>query len=266
PADQEVVLADVDGLGPTGCQRHVIAPGRIEQAAAQARRDAVGAVVAQVDARAAFHVALPQGDAGHVGGHAGIGAQGADQLVVAGHVDRHAESARFGDLLVRAALEEHRLDVRGEVLVDFIAAHEAGSDALVGTLVEVDRRVVVHIAAVFVTAAVPDVVGIRASRPRDHPDLGHTLIIDKRAILIDTEAPRIRRAGTTALRRVEPHRAGGVVALALVQRLVLAPGQPADRVAAAVVTEAATDHQIGVAADAVKAGIARRIGVAGLLV
>src|SRR5690606_21181674 len=128
--------------------------------------EAVGGVFAQVDTRAALHVALPHRHPGVGSGDACVRAQAADQIIVTGHVDRHGEGAGFGDLLVGVALQEHRFDIRSEVLVDFIAAHETGSDALVGTLVEVDRGVVVHVAAVLVPRAVPDVVGVRALRPR----------------------------------------------------------------------------------------------------
>ena len=201
-----------------------------------------------MDARAAFSVALPDRGLGLCGGDASISAEGADQRVVAVHNHGHAERAGLGDLHGRAALHEQRFDIGFEVFVDLVAAHEAGGHTLVWALEEVRRRIVVDVAAVRVAAAAVDVVGILARRPRTDRTID---------IFVDREAARIGRAGATAGRTVIPHRARGIVALAVEERVILAPGQPAHRVAT-VVGKAAAHHQIDVLADAVEAGIALR--------
>src|SRR5690606_34356496 len=131
---------------------------------------------------------------------------------------------------------------------DLVARAEAGGDALVGALEEVNRRVVVEVDARLIAGTVVDEV---AQVGTAH--FGHG------------ETARVGRARTTAHRLVVPHRAVRVVALAVVQRVVLAPGDPADGVTA-VTTEAATDDQVGAAADAVETGITRRCLVARLFV
>ena len=204
----------------------VIAPGAVD-VAADAEDAAEGGVPQVLVTRAAFHVAAQQGDrrCAVIVQVRGVAEQDVALLVgqegVGGaQVKGHTESTGGRDLRVGAVVHEAQFGVGLDMLVDLVAAEDTTGVTLVGALIVVQRAVVEDLVAGHELVAV-DVVGAR----------------------LGEEGTLGAGAGAAAGSNGHAQRAGGVVALALQDRIDFPVAGIGGDVAAAVVKVAAHDQR-----------------------